>query len=209
MKLFSFLFLYVKLYSGGFMEGNINSAIRFYLLATKLKYKIRSGWDKNHWNINNERIESIAEHVYGTCVLAISLNSEFGLNMDMEKVNFTESAIHTDSVVMFTDNITDPNTINLYPFVIDLNTLYREHGSKICFFNLNPITDSSVEFISLDDNSTVLLDTKKITQNTTNLSELFLSEENIVTYNIDNVIDTFAQMQQCLLEESYVDFGDL
>ena len=68
------------------MEGNINSAIRFYLLATKLKYKIRSGWDKNHWNINNDRIESIAEHVYGTCVLAISLNSEFELNMNMEKV---------------------------------------------------------------------------------------------------------------------------
>ena len=68
------------------MEEKIEAAMRFYLLATKLKYKIRSGWDKNHWNIKSDRIESIAEHVYGTCILAISLNSEFKLNLDMEKV---------------------------------------------------------------------------------------------------------------------------
>ena len=68
------------------MEEHIKNAMRFYLLATKLKYKIRSGWDNNHWNVKNERIESIAEHVYGTCILAISLNSEFELNMNMEKV---------------------------------------------------------------------------------------------------------------------------
>ena len=68
------------------MDKKIENAMRFYLLATKLKYKIRSGWDKNHWNVNSDRIESIAEHVYGTCILAISLNSEFELNLDMEKI---------------------------------------------------------------------------------------------------------------------------
>lgn len=68
------------------MEEQIRNAMRFYLLATKLKYKIRSGWDKKHWNVNAKRIESVAEHIYGTCILAISLNSEFKLNMDMEKV---------------------------------------------------------------------------------------------------------------------------
>lgn len=68
------------------MEEQIKSAMKFYLLAAKLKYKIRSGWDEKHWNISSDRIESIAEHVYGTCILAISLNSQFNLNMNMEKV---------------------------------------------------------------------------------------------------------------------------
>ena len=63
----------------------IENAMRFYLLATDLKYRIRSGWDSNHWNIKGDRRESIAEHVYGTCILAISIDSEFQLNMDMEK----------------------------------------------------------------------------------------------------------------------------
>lgn len=66
--------------------GNYENAINFYLLATKLKYKIRSGWDENHWNITSERIESIAEHVYGTCILAISLDSEFFCGVILEKV---------------------------------------------------------------------------------------------------------------------------
>lgn len=68
------------------MEDKIKSAMNFYLLATKLKYKIRSGWDFNHWNVNNARIESIAEHVYGTCILAISLDSEFDLGVNLDKV---------------------------------------------------------------------------------------------------------------------------
>ena len=68
------------------MEEKIRNAMKFYLLATKLKYKIRSGWDENHWNVDSKRIESIAEHIYGTLILAISLNSEFELEFDMEKV---------------------------------------------------------------------------------------------------------------------------
>ena len=58
-------------------ETKLKNAMRFYLLATQLKYKIRSGWDEKHWNVSKERVESIAEHVYGTCILAISLDSEF------------------------------------------------------------------------------------------------------------------------------------
>lgn len=36
--------------------------------------------------MNKERVESIAEHVYGTCILAISLDSEFEFHIDLNKV---------------------------------------------------------------------------------------------------------------------------
>lgn len=68
------------------MEEKLRNSMRFYLLATQLKYKIRSGWDKTHWNVSKERIESIAEHVYGTCILALSIDSEFKTNLDINKV---------------------------------------------------------------------------------------------------------------------------
>ena len=68
------------------MEEKLRNTMRFYLLATQLKYKIRSGWDKTHWNVSKERIESIAEHVYGTCILALSIDSEFKTNLDINKV---------------------------------------------------------------------------------------------------------------------------
>lgn len=62
----------------------IQKLIQFYLLATKLKDKIRSGWKT--WNIDRERVESVAEHIYGTCILAIAIDSEFDLNIDIYKV---------------------------------------------------------------------------------------------------------------------------
>lgn len=68
------------------MEERMKSTIKFYLLATQLKYKIRSGWDETHWNVSKERIESIAEHVYGTCILALSIDSEFETHLDISKV---------------------------------------------------------------------------------------------------------------------------
>lgn len=41
---------------------------------------------KKHWNVSKDRIESVAEHVYGTCILAIALDSEFESNIDLNKV---------------------------------------------------------------------------------------------------------------------------
>lgn len=68
------------------MEEKLKNSMRFYMLATQLKYKIRSGWDKSHWNVSKDRVESIAEHVYGTCILALSIDSEFKTNLDINKV---------------------------------------------------------------------------------------------------------------------------
>ena len=68
------------------MENALKNALTFYVLATQLKYKIRSGWDDRHWNITAERRESIAEHIYGTCILAIAIASEFDVKVDLQKV---------------------------------------------------------------------------------------------------------------------------
>ena len=64
----------------------ITNSLKFYLLATELKDKVRSGW--KIWHVNKERLESVAEHIYGTCILAIALDSEFELNLDLSKVIF-------------------------------------------------------------------------------------------------------------------------
>lgn len=62
-------------------NGNI---IRFYLLANKLKVKIRTGWIE--MEIKKERLESVAEHIYGCLILAIAIDSEYKLDLDMYKV---------------------------------------------------------------------------------------------------------------------------
>jgi len=61
----------------------INKVLDFYLLTNTLKDKIRSGVEL--WHISKNRLESVAEHVYGVSMLAIALDSEYDFNIDIRK----------------------------------------------------------------------------------------------------------------------------
>lgn len=63
------------------MNSNI---IKFYMITNRLKEKIRTGWQEI--DVSAERLESVAEHVYGCAMLAIAIDSEYELNIDMYKV---------------------------------------------------------------------------------------------------------------------------
>ena len=67
------------------------NVIEFYVLCNKLKNVIRTGW--LNWNVERERIESVAEHIYGTQMLAIAMWSEFDYKIDIMKV-LTMLAVH-------------------------------------------------------------------------------------------------------------------
>ena len=67
------------------------NVIDFYVLCNKLKDVIRTGW--KNWGVKRERVESIAEHVYGTQMLAIAMWSEYQYNIDLMKV-LSMLAIH-------------------------------------------------------------------------------------------------------------------
>lgn len=66
------------------MDSKIKEILRFYLLATELKNKIRTGWVV--WNVDKERLESVSEHIYGTCILAVAITSEFDVKVNLQKV---------------------------------------------------------------------------------------------------------------------------
>ena len=67
------------------------SVINFYLLCNKLKNTIRTGWV--NWNVSKDRLESIAEHIFSTQMLALSIKSEYNYDIDIMKVIYM-LAIH-------------------------------------------------------------------------------------------------------------------
>lgn len=66
------------------MNKKIENAIKYYKLCTKLKDTIRTG--PIVWNAKRERIESVAEHIYGVQMLAISIYYQLGYKLDIMKV---------------------------------------------------------------------------------------------------------------------------
>lgn len=67
------------------------NVIDFYVLCNKLKDVIRTGWV--NWNVQKERIESVAEHIYSVQMLAIAMHSEFEYEIDLGKT-MTMIAVH-------------------------------------------------------------------------------------------------------------------
>lgn len=62
------------------------SVIDFYVLTNKLKNVIRTGW--LNWHVSSQRVESVAEHVYGVQMLALAMYSEYKYDVDIKKVIF-------------------------------------------------------------------------------------------------------------------------
>ena len=67
------------------------NVVNYYVICNKLKNIIRTGW--KDWNVKKERLESVAEHIFGTQMLAIAMNSEYQYDIDIMKVIFM-LAIH-------------------------------------------------------------------------------------------------------------------
>ncbi len=62
------------------------NVLNYYVLCNKLKDIIRSGW--KNWNVQRERVESVAEHIFGVQMLAIAMKSEYQYDVDIMKVIF-------------------------------------------------------------------------------------------------------------------------
>lgn len=67
------------------------NVVNFYIICNKLKNVIRTGWIA--WNVKRNRLESVAEHIYSTQMLAIAMKSEYGYDIDIMKVIYM-LAIH-------------------------------------------------------------------------------------------------------------------
>ena len=62
-------------------EANV---LTYYRTCIKLKDVIRTGW--KDWNVKRERVESVAEHVFGVQMLALAMHSEYMYAINIQKV---------------------------------------------------------------------------------------------------------------------------
>ena len=90
------------------------NVVEFYVMCNRLKDIVRTGWKV--WDVKRERLESIAEHIFGVQMLAIAMWSEYKYDIDITKV-ITMIAVHETEELIIGD---------LTPFHIS-----KEEKSKI------------------------------------------------------------------------------
>lgn len=62
------------------------NVLKYYVLCNRLKNTIRTGW--KNWNVERDRLESVAEHIFGVQMLAIAMKSEYKYDINIMKVIF-------------------------------------------------------------------------------------------------------------------------
>lgn len=148
------------------MNKNI---LDFYMIANKLKDIVRTGWIE--LGVERDRVESVAEHVYGTLVLAIAIDSEYKLDLDLLKVfkmliikelekvnlnNFTPREYPTKEEKKRLALETISNTLSSLSSKDELLEIYEEYSNKetkeaIFTYKLSKIeSDIQVKIYDLD-----------------------------------------------------------
>jgi len=64
--------------------SDVQKIIDLYFVTNKLKNVLRQGWI--YWKVEETRVESIAEHIYGTLMLAVSICANTSQDVDLYKV---------------------------------------------------------------------------------------------------------------------------
>ena len=79
-------------------ENKIKNVLGFYILCNKLKDVVRTGWKA--WNVERDRVESVAEHIYSTQMLAIAMYKEFDYDLDLEKIIYMLAVHELEEIII-------------------------------------------------------------------------------------------------------------
>lgn len=110
------------------------NVVRYYVLCNKLKDIVRTGW--LNWHVERERVESVAEHIFGVQMLAIAMRSEYNYDVDLERV-ILMLAIHELEEIFIGD---------LTPFQIS-----REEKTKLGHEAIEKVLDGLVDKDKIKD----------------------------------------------------------
>ena len=168
--------------------------IDYYVLCNKLKDVVRTGW--KHRNVQRERVESVAEHIFWVQMLAIAMKSEYQYDIDILKVIFM-IAIHElwESIIwdltQFWISQTEKKKIeheavhNILSGLIDwddiekLFTEFDEHKTKESLFAFHcDKLECDLQCKLYDEKNCVILDKEKYTKNVHDKEILKLFKQN-------------------------------
>lgn len=121
-------------------------------------------------------------------------------NVNSERVRTDNIPINTDAILLFKGNRYQ-DSINLFPFIIDWNTLTFEDKAKICFYDSKDFNDGSLNYRFLDDNKAMnITQNKEIVES--EISKIVADREKFKSLKLHLVYQQFHEAKAVILGES-------
>ncbi len=169
-------------------EAENNLATVLATLNFLVNYKMESIKSIGYFEMRNSK----PHYLYNYTALGIDVKS----NINQEMVNYQDVPINTDAVLLYKGNY--QQNINLFPFVIDENALKLEGGTKICFYACHNLSDGSLNYNFLEDNSTVNIANTGTLQTATDMNALFLDPKKRKDLRFDAVYTLFQEAKKAI-----------
>jgi hypothetical protein len=132
-------------------------------------------------------------------------------NINAEQVRSHDRPINTDAILLYNGNY--QNSINLFPFIIDMNALTFEDKAKICFYDSKDLNDGSLNYCFLKDNKIINIVFKNVVHKTNNMEAIIEDNQLLKALKLDMVHSQFYEAKKVILgkdsTESDDEFGDL
>jgi hypothetical protein len=141
----------------------------------------------------NEMRNSPPRYLHSYTVLGIDSKR----NVNTERVNYVEGPISTQAILLFKGRY--QQSINLFPFLIDLNALTDEVGAKVCFYSHQDMADGSLNYQFMDDNSFQNITYQQIWKEDIDINDLMIDQDKRSAYNLDSVFLQFQEAKKDLL----------
>ncbi len=121
----------------------------------------------------------------------VGIDSKSNRNQEQEKVKYEEVPINTDAVLLYKESY--KQSLNLFPFIIDMNALSVTGGQKICFYAAKANEDGSLNYSFLEDNSVVNIKNTKTLKPGVDINELLLDPSKLKDMRYDTVFNLFRE----------------
>ncbi|MFC5624134.1 hypothetical protein [Algoriphagus winogradskyi] len=161
----------------------------------------------NEIDFNQQRNDQEGLYLHNYTLL---IGESLANNESQSNVRRESSPVISHAVIIFKDNYR--NNINLDPFIIDLNGLKLEGGSKICFYShANTYDDLSLNYSFIEDNSKEVIsksDNPRPSDSSLNVLNSWLSKKgNRIDMNLDKVYSLFFEAKKALtgVEEEFAE----
>ena len=132
-------------------------------------------------------------------------------NINAERVRTDDVPINTDAILLFKGKRYQ-DSVNLFPFIIDWNTLTFENKAKICFYDSKNFNDSSLNYRFLEDNKVANVSPSDEFNTQIDITKIIEDKKKLAKLKLSMVYHQFYEAQAAILGKEQTtsdDFTDL
>jgi|GEM_PF-3150977 len=159
----------------------------------------------NMISVKTVNYETVYERSEGFIHSYVKVGSKVSQPTTVESLNYHQTPIHNHAILLYKINYTDESeSINLYPFMVDMNSLTSDPGNKICLFSQKHGIQNIISYRFVETNELEHIAFKNLIPSNSphnlpkEINKIIADKSQRIQLNFDNTVRLFAHAAKTL-----------